>query len=544
VTGSRASASPSAATIARGPLLRALACAALLCALLAPLRAHGLPANTWLIVIGENHGLAGDVELLYAERDAREFADAFRQHARVSSRLTTVLLGEQADAVRRTLQEVNASIRMRAMQNPAALIVYYSGHADAESLHLDGTAFSLEELKTIVEGSPAAMRILIVDACRSGTLSRVKGVSAAPSFPIDVQSEVAPEGMAIITSSAANEFSQESDQLRGSFFTHHFINAIRGAADRDGDGKVTLNEAYAYAYDQTLRSSGQTVQLQHPTYAWSVKGRDDLVLSVPGETQGRLGRLKLIGGASYLIMERKDGGPLVAELSPQGGNPSLLLPAGHYFVQRREPAEFREYDVNLYAGNEADLAGLPYRAVRYDQLVRRRGSPVRRTQGLTLLSGIQGQTLPGEGITPQLIVGYGIDFDWGSLGLRLRGSTIEDGGVDDELPRRHTQAGLGLTVQRYVDVGPVSLAFGLLAEGVRHFQTFTGGVPERDSWGAGFGGIISGEANIGEGFAVRVEGGPMTEIFQSAVVANGAQTGSQLATPFTFWLAGGLLWRH
>jgi hypothetical protein len=513
-------------------------------ALFLPLSAQALPANTWVVSIGENHGSASDVELLYAERDAKEMADALRQHGRVSSRRMSVLLGEPADTVRRTLQEVNVAIRAVAQQSDAtALVVFYSGHADAEALHMDGSTFALQEIKTLVEGSPASMRLLIVDACRSGTFTRVKGVAPAPSFPIDVQSEVAPEGVAIITSSAANESSQESDALRGSFFTNHFVNALRGAADKNSDGKVTLNEAYAYAYTQTLRSSGQTMALQHPTYSWTLKGRDQLVLSTPGETQGRMGRLRLDGGSSYLIMEKGEGGPIIAELSTPGEMTDILLPAGHYFVQRREPNEYREYDLILSAGGEASLANLRYRAVRYDQLVRRRGGPVNHLNGLTLLGGARGGELPGEGITPQAVLSYGIDFDWGSLAARLRYDTVSSPALGESVPRRHTEIGLGLTVSRYVDVGRVTLGFGLLVEGVRHFQIIAN-TNARHGWGASFGGLLSAETHLGAGFAVRLEAGPMSGVFEKAVAQNGAQVGKDLATPLTWWAAGGFIWRH
>jgi uncharacterized caspase-like protein len=76
-----------------------------------------------------------------------------------------------------------------------------------------------------------------------------------------------------------DESSQESDRLRGSFFSHHLVNALRGAADRNGDGRITLAEAYEYTHAQTLRASVQTVSLQHPTYAYDVKGSGDPLLT-------------------------------------------------------------------------------------------------------------------------------------------------------------------------------------------------------------------------------------------------------------------------
>ena len=41
-----------------------------------PARGHALPAETWVVVIGNNRGDASDLQLLYAERDAREMAEA------------------------------------------------------------------------------------------------------------------------------------------------------------------------------------------------------------------------------------------------------------------------------------------------------------------------------------------------------------------------------------------------------------------------------------------------------------------------------------
>ena len=55
-----------------------------------------------------------------------------------------------------------------------------------------------------------------------------------------------------MTSSSENEAAQESERLRGSFFTHALLTGVRGAADASGDGKVTLGEAYQFAFNETL----------------------------------------------------------------------------------------------------------------------------------------------------------------------------------------------------------------------------------------------------------------------------------------------------
>ena len=45
------------------------------------------------------------------------------------------------------------------------------------------------------------------------------------------------------------EAAQESDRICASYFTHYLVSGFRGAADLSGDGKVTLNEAYQFAFN-------------------------------------------------------------------------------------------------------------------------------------------------------------------------------------------------------------------------------------------------------------------------------------------------------
>ena len=58
-----------------GCLLRLLT---VLLGLLIPASGWALPDESWLVVIGNNRGDADEVQLLYGERDAREFAEVLR----------------------------------------------------------------------------------------------------------------------------------------------------------------------------------------------------------------------------------------------------------------------------------------------------------------------------------------------------------------------------------------------------------------------------------------------------------------------------------
>ncbi len=88
----------------------------------------------------------------------------------------------------------------------------------------------------------------------------------------------AGRGKVIITASAANEVSVEKDDLQHGVFTYYLLEALKGAADSDRDGAVTVDEAYRYVSEKVPRATGQE---QHPVKKGFIEG--NLILSVPNE---------------------------------------------------------------------------------------------------------------------------------------------------------------------------------------------------------------------------------------------------------------------
>ena len=510
--------------------------------------AQALPEQTFIITIGNNRGDASDIELLYAERDAREFSEVLRRQGNVSSDRVRLLLDENADTVRRTLLGINAGLRVQneGQRPTTAILVFYSGHADAEALHLRGTHLPFDEIRDLVKSSPATIRLLVVDACRSGTATRVKGVRAAPEFKIDLENRVEAEGTAILTSSTADESSQESDRLRASFFSHHLVNALRGAADRNGDGRVTLSEAYDYTYAQTLLSSGRTMSIQHPTYSYDVKGSGDLVLTQVADAQRGGSRLRLSSASSYVITDEKESGNVIAEFTTLRDRALISLPRGRYFVQRRGALEYREYQLTLGPSAEVDLEQQPYRSVRYDQLVRKRGGVRRSIHGIMLMFGARGEVLSGEGVTPNLVLGYSADLPWFTISGRLRGDTASWISADGGLTTRRYELGLSLLIERYIDLPWFSLSFGILAEGNFEAQRYAEAARQtspRNTLGLGFGALLAAERHLWAGLTLRLEAGPLALLDRRALLMNGKESGSELASAFTYWASGGVRWR-
>src|SRR4029079_2205134 len=155
----------------------------------------------------------------------------------------------------------DVAARMRAYQakgDQAVLVFYYSGHARAGSFSLGGEELAVTALREKLRQIPSTLTLVVLDACQSGQFARIKGVEPAADFSYNSVSRLTTKGIAVMATSTAQELSQESDELHASYFTHHLIVALRGAADADGDGRVSLDEAYRYAYRRTLASTTQT----------------------------------------------------------------------------------------------------------------------------------------------------------------------------------------------------------------------------------------------------------------------------------------------
>jgi hypothetical protein len=237
-----------------------------------------------------------------------------------------------------------------------ALFFYYSGHAKDGSLRLGETRLPIDGIKGRIASSQFDVRIAILDSCRSGAITRTKGARKAPAFEIQADGPRDAKGMVILTSSASDEDSQESDTIGGSYFSHHLASGLLGGADRSGDGRVTLFEAYAYAYDRTVADTADSAAgAQHPTFSYDLAGNGDLVLTdVAVRHEGVYLPREAPGGVYFLV----DGkGFVSAEISKADGvDRRVALAPGHYRVKRRLPDRLRVGDIDIPRGQMVALA--------------------------------------------------------------------------------------------------------------------------------------------------------------------------------------------
>lgn len=245
----------------------------------------------WAVVIGISQ-YKGVQPLRYADQDALAFHDYLVNYIGIPKEQTTLLLNDQATlmALKRTL---GTDLRRKAGEKDT-VIVYYAGHgapeADASAGDDDGlekyivpydadprdlytTGLPMREIETIFQRLTPERIIFISDSCYSGATA---GRTFATASRRAVISEnfltrlSKGKGRIVLSASKASEVSEERDDLGHGVFTYYLLEGLRGKADADGDGIITVDEVYGYVSKKVPEVTGQN---QHPVKKGEVEGQ-------------------------------------------------------------------------------------------------------------------------------------------------------------------------------------------------------------------------------------------------------------------------------
>jgi len=251
-----------------------------------------VPANRYALLIGVQDYPGPDNDLSYPDDDVNALEPLL-----LSEGWTSVVKLLNSDA---TNANIEAAIRDLSSDDDATILVYYSGHGSTSStgdtayfIPYDGLVYSAASGTTSVDlskwvtpstmtqwmaGARAKHRILILDSCFSGGFTLGDGsVDTAPAnygayedgttdipllfaalskFSTLVSSNLSSYGsQEVLTLSAAGsaEPSWDAGSYSHGAFTYYLLKAgTKGSdgellADSDGDGFVSVNEAYVYA---------------------------------------------------------------------------------------------------------------------------------------------------------------------------------------------------------------------------------------------------------------------------------------------------------
>ena len=302
------------------------------------------------LVVGANDGGGVLGALKYAENDAQRVAEVLVDLGEFDEQFVTVLYRPSNETLRTALAHHAA---IAEDYDDDLFLFYYSGHADGVGLRLGDDRYFFETLQHDLRAIDSDVRLGVLDACRSGTITRLKGAVVTESlFGTD---DSAIEGEAWLTASASDEQAQESESLRGGFFTHYLVSGMRGAADYD-DGVVSLEELYSYTYDRVVDATGRTGSgTQHPRFDYRMSGAGELgltdlrhadaLLTLRAEDEGQIGVFRL-PDKMQLAEFYKDNDRAMA----------IAVPPGSYLVRRRSEDVTYEARFGLREGMKVELA--------------------------------------------------------------------------------------------------------------------------------------------------------------------------------------------
>ncbi|MBN2434062.1 MAG: caspase family protein [Spirochaetes bacterium] len=308
----------------------------------------------YAFIVGANNGGNERVLLKYAVSDAATFRSVLKSIGGVADEDVFVLYNPDPrnfySSLGRMTQKINSD---KKKYRKTELFFYYSGHSDQNGILLGNDKISYTELKKNIKSLDVDVRIVILDSCSSGAFTRTKGGTMKPAFFVDNSYDM--KGNAIMTSSSADEVSQESDAIRGSFFTHYVLTGMRGAADVNQDKKITLNEVYQFAYNSTLaRTQKTTGGPQHPNYHIEMIGTGDVVLTDINRSSSKIVMHRDLEGRFFL---RDSSNNIVAEFQKSYGEEfSIAVGSGRYVVVNNHyNSSVSEASINVKEGSAYNL---------------------------------------------------------------------------------------------------------------------------------------------------------------------------------------------
>lgn len=388
----------------------------------APSLARAEPLRV-LVAASQRLGAPGQGALKHADADAARVRDVMVSLGGVRPEHAFIAHGASRASLFTALDRA-AQIARGRPPGEVTLVFYFSGHGDRTHLQLAGEALPLDELSARLEAVPAGLRLVVTDACRTTELTRTKGMSADAPFAISVDSGRS-SGTVWLYASAEGEAAQESDALGGALFTHAFVAGLRGAADANRDGRVTLGEAYEHAYHQTLMRSARTSGvLQRPSAEFRAKEAAPIVLTLTGADNASL---SLPPGADALYLVYASGSrSVLAELWARPDRASsLALPAGRYLVHRRDRAGAFAAELVLARGETRSLRPADFRRFPDELLAQKGGELTMRPWEVGASFAFQTSSLVPTAGALALRAAYRTDGPW-AFSLRAGASSGGD----------------------------------------------------------------------------------------------------------------------
>ena len=211
-------------------------------------------------------------DLVYADNDADNFYQTLAVHNQYSKENITML--KDSEAVKGAIITGLINLAGKANNKNDLLIFMYSGHGvsiggesyilpvDAKIAKEDNiaeqikkgdllrdTLISVTELKEAV-GESIANRVFFLDACRTNVVSDEKGGGGIAEVERLNNEDIDIDDVIIISATQQGMPSYESSTYMASYMSYSLNDGLRGDADMDESGFISIEELSGYMYER------------------------------------------------------------------------------------------------------------------------------------------------------------------------------------------------------------------------------------------------------------------------------------------------------
>jgi len=255
--------------------------------------------DRWAVIIGVGRYESPDIpRLRYTVPDAEAIYQVLTGPAGFKKEHVLLLTDKtEKKPTFRNIRWALGTFLARSAKKDDTVLIFFAGHGapevdprgierdglakylvpiDADPDDLYATAFQMDELQTVFGRIEAERVVAFLDACYSGAAGgrtfTSKRTRASHVDDLFLERLTRSKGRAIITASRPAEVSIELPELGHGIFTYYLVQGLKGAADLNRDGIVSLQELYEYVEQQVTQKSRAVGGSQHPVMKGELEG--------------------------------------------------------------------------------------------------------------------------------------------------------------------------------------------------------------------------------------------------------------------------------
>ncbi len=342
-------------------------------------------AARFVLILGVNRSVDADLPALrYADDDAVRYDDLFRAlggKTQLLARLDENTRRISPDAVAaaheprraelgRAVAALAADVAAARARGQRTLFYFvYAGHGNVDGktayLALEDARLDSRDIEhDIIDKVHADESHLIIDACYSYFLASGRGPGgrrrAVPSFA-QVEGLAGRSDVGLLLSTTSARESHEWAGFQAGIFSHEVRSGLYGAADLDGDGRISYVEIAAFVTRANAAIPNERFRPEIYAHAPLAAGQ---LIDLRGAPGRRL-RLSATAEASHYLFEDTLGVRLADFHNASGHALSVLLPSSGRGLYLRRTSDEQEFAIPASPDvvNLADLSPQPPRLI-------------------------------------------------------------------------------------------------------------------------------------------------------------------------------------